>query len=421
MAEPIKRFCEKCNGVMNQDEFYQSNNLEKYPDGYVNQCKRCYTMHVNNFEPSTYTWILQEVDVPYIPEEWNKLLLKYGRDKKSLTGMTILGRYLAKMKLKQFRDFRWADNDFLRELSNSKIKDTMAQQGYGAAEIEQVISTATFQVPQGDVEIPDYVNETSEDEDGDGGGGRPNSNNGGYYGTVPVDASSLYHDEDDEGLDLTNDDIKYLRLKWGRAYRPFEWVQLEQLYEQMTKSYDIQSAGDVNSLILMCKTSLKANQLLDLGDVDGAQKMSKTYNDLMRSGKWTAAQNKTEENQFIDSIGELVALCETDGFFPRYYHDSPQDKVDRVLQDMQIYTRQLVTEELGLGNLIENSIKGLEKEREQIEAAANDTEQSEEDKLFQYDNVEEVLSLDAYEEYNDFESKWNQQAQDVYSNLEDEF
>lgn len=34
----------------------------------------------------------------------------------------------------------------------------------------------------------------------------------------------------------------------------------------MTDSYDIQSAGDKNTLLLMCKTSLKANQLLDLGD-----------------------------------------------------------------------------------------------------------------------------------------------------------
>jgi hypothetical protein len=36
----------------------------------------------------------------YKPEEWNKLLSSYARDKSKLTGMTILGRYLSKMKLK---------------------------------------------------------------------------------------------------------------------------------------------------------------------------------------------------------------------------------------------------------------------------------------------------------------------------------
>jgi hypothetical protein len=101
----------------------------------------------------------------------------------------------------------------------------------------------------------------------------------------------------------------------------------------MMASYDIQTAGDINTLKLACKSSLKANQLLDLGDIEGAQKMSRVYDNFMKSGKWTAAQNKTEEAELIDSIGELVALCETDGFIPRYYVDSPKDKVDRVIQD----------------------------------------------------------------------------------------
>ena len=128
--------------------------------------------------------------------------------------------------------------------------------------------------------------------------------------------------------------------------------------------------------------------------VDGAQKMSKVYNEMMRSGKWTAAQNKTSETEVVDSIGELVAMCEKDGFIPRFYVDGPQDKVDRVIQDMQIFTRQLVTDELGLGNLIENSIKNLEKEKESIEAAANageNNETAEEDKLFDYNNTEELF------------------------------
>ena len=151
--------------------------------------------------------------------------------------------------------------------------------------------------------------------------------------------------------------------------------------------------------------------------VDGAQKMSKVYNEMMRSGKWTAAQNKTSETEVVDSIGELVAMCEKDGFIPRFYVDGPQDKVDRVIQDMQIFTRQLVTDELGLGNLIENSIKNLEKEKESIEAAANageNNETAEEDKLFDYNNTEELLSLDDYREFNAMEDDWEDEAHKVY-------
>lgn len=107
MADDKTYYCEKCKRTMAGEQFYTSNNLEKYPsDGKMNQCKKCMTMHIDNFNPETFLWILQEVDVPYIPDEWNGLLLKYGKDRSKLTGTTILGRYLAKMKLKQFRDYR---------------------------------------------------------------------------------------------------------------------------------------------------------------------------------------------------------------------------------------------------------------------------------------------------------------------------
>jgi len=70
-------------------------------------------MHVDNWDPSTYTWILKEIDVPYVPDEWNKLLSRYGKDKRKLTGTTIIGRYLSIMKLNQYKDFRWKDTDFI--------------------------------------------------------------------------------------------------------------------------------------------------------------------------------------------------------------------------------------------------------------------------------------------------------------------
>ena len=129
---------------------------------------------------------------------------------------------------------------------------------------------------------------------------------------------------------------------------------------------------------MVCKTSLKANQLLDIGDIDGAQKAVKMYDQLMKSGKFTAAQNKAENGEYVDCIGSLVALCEADGFIPRYYVDEPQDKVDRTLQDLQNYTKTLIMEETNLGTLIEKAVKDIqvqkEKEAEMDADAATDDE-----------------------------------------------
>ena len=60
---------------------------------------------------------------------------------------------------------------------------------------------------------------------------------------------------------ITEEDKTYLRLKWGKAYKPDEWVKLEQLYEEMMESYDIQSAGHIDTLKMICKTSLKISIL----------------------------------------------------------------------------------------------------------------------------------------------------------------
>jgi hypothetical protein len=39
--------------------------------------------------------------------------------------------------------------------------------------------------------------------------------------------------------ELTEEDKKYLCLKWGKTYKPEEWIRLEQLFVEMTNSYDI--------------------------------------------------------------------------------------------------------------------------------------------------------------------------------------
>ena len=376
---PDHYYCEKCNRTLAAEDFYTSNNLEKYPnDGKLNQCKKCITMHVDNWNPDTYLWILQEVDVPYVPEEWDKLMTSYIKDNKKITGMTILGRYLSKMKLKQFREYRWKDNEFIQNLKNKKIEETMKRQGYSAVEIAEAINKSTFTMPVEELREPEpkLIDSQVEEEPED------------YFAKQSGADDSFFDD------DLTEEDRTYLRLKWGKAYKPEEWIKLEQLYNEMMESYDIQTAGHIDTLKLICKTSLKANQLIDIGDVEGFQKMSKVYDNLMKSGKFTAAQNKAESGEFVDSIAELVEICEKEGFIPRFYTDTPMDKVDETLADLKGYTRTLVTEEMNLGNLIESAVKEMAKQE------AKEEDEDVEDEL-DLDEIEQLKDED-FEDYNQF-------------------
>lgn len=363
-------YCKVCGRTMDTDQFYTSNRLDKYPDdGKLPECKKCLTRHVDNWDPRTYLWILEEIDVPYIEEEWNTLLERYGKDRTKITGMTILGRYLSKMKLNQYKDKKWEDTERLKAEADARKRDVMARQGYSGEEIEEAL--AANKAPEKPAGLEEHREEPA-----------------------PIDAFEPVGFEDD----LTEEDKTFLAIKWGKTYKPYEWVQLEKYYQEMMQSFDIQTPSHEDYLKLICKTSIKAHQLIDLGDIEGFQKMSKVYDALMKSAKFTAVQNKAESGEFVNSISELVLLCEKEeGFIPRYYTDKPKDRVDETLADLRGYTNTLVTEEMNLGNLIESAVKALQRQAEQAE----DEDIDDEDEMMDMNALDE-LKDDDFEEHFDF-------------------
>ena len=368
-------YCKTCGRTMDGDQFYASNRLDRYPDdGKLPECKKCITRHVDNWNPRTYLWILEEIDVPYIEDEWNKLLEKYGKDRTKITGMTILGRYLSKMKLNQYNMYKWEDTEKIKAKAEAEKRDVMARQGYSGEEIEQAIA-ADFTPAK-----PIGMDEPTREE------------------PAPIDAFEPVGFEDD----LTDEDKIYLSIKWGKTYKPYEWVQLEKYYQEMMQSFDIQTPSHEDYLKLICKTSIKAHQLIDLGDIEGFQKMSKVYDALMKSAKFTAVQNKAESGEFVNSISELVLLCEKEeGFIPRFYTDKPKDKVDETLADLRGYTNTLVTEEMNLGNLIESAVKALQRQAEQAE----DEDIDDEDEILDMDTLDELKDSDFEDHYEFLEQE----------------
>ena len=367
-------YCKTCNRTMDEGQFYLSKRLDKYPqNGKLPECKKCITRHVNNWDPKTFTWILEEIDVPYIEEEWNTLVERYCQDRSKVTGMTVLGRYLSKMKLKQFRDYGWDDTEKIKAEIDAKKRDVMARQGYSGEEIEAALAAGTMPPkPEGwDDNIEKPAEETP---------------------SMDMLEPAGFIDE------LTDENKIYLSLKWGKTYKPYEWVWLEQYFQEMMDSFDIQTPSHIDSLKLICKTSLKCHQLIDLGDIEGFQKMSRVYDTLMKSAKFTAVQNKAESGEFMESISELVLLCEKEGgFIPRFYTDSPRDKVDMTIRDMQGYNRSLIENETNLSDLIEGAVKALQRQAE-----IEEDEDIDDDELDLEEIVKQDMTDEDFEEYYSF-------------------
>lgn len=355
-------------------------------------CKKCLTMHIDNFDESTYLWLLEKMDVPYVPAEWNSLRDKaYTKDAEKMNGMSVFGKYLSKMKLKQWKEYSWADSEKLQAEAAAKAENNGVEKNeefeaelqakYEAGEISEAEYKTLMSVPA----------QIKAEED------RPAANP--YLGPDnPYNEQEMFPEEElpDPSAELTQEDKIYLAMKWGRMYKLAEWVELEKTYNEMMDSFDIQDADTKNTLILLCKTTLKANQALDSGDIEGFQKLSKVQESLRKSAKFTAAQNKEKKDDFIDCVGELVLMCEKEGFIPRYATDIPQDKVDITLKDMQNYTRKLVTQDLGFGQQIEDALKKIQLQKElEAQEDANEPEKlSTEDYENYFNEIEEQKDKD---------------------------
>ena len=392
MNDKEKLICTKCGKTMDAaTQFYTHKNGDK-----TKMCKKCLTMHIDNFNPDTFLWLLQEMDVPYIPSEWNNLRDRAFAKNPNLNGMSVFGKYLSKMKLKQWMDYGWEDTERLKVLNEEKAKQMEAER----IRFEETVKEQYENGEMTEAQYKTLMSTPVQNEE---------YQSAAAAGMVAPDAvDNPFQEENfisedlipDLAKDLTPEDITTLVLKWGRMYKPSEWIELEKTYQEMEMSFDIQDADTKNTLILICKTNLKMNQALDCGDVEGYQKLSKVSNDLRKSAKFTAAQNKEEKNDYVDSVGELVTMCERQGFIPRFATDIPQDKVDITLKDMNNYVNKLVTQDLGFGQQIEDALKKIQIQQQMAESEAidllNDEPTELDDEHYEefYESIEEQKLLD---------------------------
>ena len=404
--EKGKCTCQRCNRKLAQIQFYT------YKDGSKCEiCKLCLTAHIDNFDPNTFEWILEKMDVPYIPEEWNILRDKaFAKDPYKMNGMSVIGKYLAKMKLKQWKDSSYADTEkILKERQAERLKKEKAEaeqkSRYEAelkvklsegkitlAEYQTLVSTQTQNKelpPQlGNVITGQHLSQQYQVR------GQPKS-----YAEALSQAKNPFQEQNflsedeipDPGEKLDKDDKLYLAMKWGRLYKPSQWVALEQLYNQFMNSFDIQGAARIDTLKKICKTSLKMDEAIDSGDIDSYQKLSKVYDNLMKSAKFTEAQNRDKDSNSIDSASAIVDFVQSHtGQIPRLHIDQPQDIVDQIIFDLKTYNRNLIYEDKSLAREIEKYLQDkriseeMQKDKKEARAKGLDRPELEDQDFVQY-------------------------------------
>lgn len=399
-----KKICVTCKRQMQDLNFYTKRNKEKF-----DQCKGCLTLHVDNFDPETFTWILKEADLPWVPQAWNQIRDKaYAKNPNKMNGTSVIGKYFSKMKLKQWKDYTWKDSEKLQEEARLRAQAVKATEEAAQQQAQKDFEAGVISEAQ-------YRTLTSTEHQ------RKHEKDIFQQRSDPIGQNNMFNEnqfisQDDlpsVGEDLTLEDKQYLAMKWGRTYRASEWVELEKIYMDMMASFDIQDADSKNTLIFICKTILKMNQALDCGDLEGYQKLSRVYDALRKSAKFTAAQNKEEKHDFIDSVGQMVAFCQKHGHaIPRLKIEQPQDKVDIIINDLKTYNKDLIYEDSALARQIEDYLK-------EVKAARSKREDEQEAKEKGLDVVE--INDEDIINYKEFLKDQQQKTEKEMEGKKDEF
>ena len=395
-------YCEKCHKTMSEDNFYTLKDGTKAP-----LCKKCLTMHIDNFDEETYLWVLQMLDLPYVPIEWNKIRKKaWEKDgAEKMNGMSVLGKYISLMKLKQWRIYGWDDTEriaakqeeeeraYIEQHPEKLIEAEELQKKYEAGEISeaQYKTLMRSEEPEKPEEDPNYLSALYAGANGNGFD---------LYG-VPEGQTFMQPSEiPDPSADLTQEDKIYLVMKWGREWQPNDWISLEKVYNEYLDSFDVTEVDTRNNILLICKAYVKMNQALNTGDYDAFTKLNRAYESLRKTAKLTAQQNKDEKDNFVDCIGNMVVICEKEGFIPRFATDQPNDLIDKIIQDMNNFTRTFAEDNLNLSNTIDMYLKRIEIQK-QLEDK-DDNEFTDDDLVAYYEQQEEDAAKDLIEAESDF-------------------
>ena len=146
-----------------------------------------------------------------------------------------------------------------------------------------------------------------------------------------------------------------LQQKWGMNYDDEALRYLENLYDGMTLTQNINGALQIDQALKICKVSYEIDCCLREGkDID---KLLASYDKLVKTGEFTPKNVKNASD--FESMGELVRWLEKKGFENQFYDGETRDVVDETIKNIQSWNQRLYTNESGIGDEITERIRAL--------------------------------------------------------------
>ena len=154
---------------------------------------------------------------------------------------------------------------------------------------------------------------------------------------------------------LAEDKRHKLQEKWGFNYDDEALNYLENLYDGLLLTQNINGALQGDQAIKICKISYEIDcRIREGADFD---KLLASYDKLVKTGEFTPKNVKNASD--FESMGELCRWLEKRGFINGFYDGETRDVVDETIKNIQSWNQRLYTNESGIGDEISQRIQAL--------------------------------------------------------------
>ena len=160
---------------------------------------------------------------------------------------------------------------------------------------------------------------------------------------------------EDELPGIADKKRQHLQERWGANYDDEALRYLENLYNGLMTTQNVNGALQVDQALKICKMSYEIDcRIREGADFD---KLLSSYDKLVKAAEFTP-KNVKNINDF-DSVGELIKWLEKRGWHNTFYDDVSRDIVDETMQNFQAFNQRLYTNESGIGEQITERLNNL--------------------------------------------------------------
>lgn len=160
---------------------------------------------------------------------------------------------------------------------------------------------------------------------------------------------------EDELPGLSDDKRARLKKTWGATYDDEALEYLDNLYQGLLSTQNINGKLQMDQAQKICKMSYEIDRRIEEGD--DFDKLLSSYDKLVKAAEFTP-KNVKNINDF-DTFGEAVKWMEKNGWRNRFYDNVTRDVVDETMKNFQGFVQRLYTNESSIGDEVTRRLEAL--------------------------------------------------------------